>query len=51
MMGQKVYDVPAVTYGSGIHAFTFNTSTLANGVYFYTVTAGEEKITKKMIVK
>jgi hypothetical protein len=51
MMGQKVYDVPAVTYGSGIHAFTFNASSLANGVYFYTVTAGEEKITKKMIVK
>jgi hypothetical protein len=51
MMGQKVYDVPAVTFGSGIHAFTFNASSLANGVYFYTVTAGEEKITKKMIVK
>lgn len=51
MMGQKVYDIPASNYGAGIHSFSFDASTLANGVYFYTVTAGEEKITKKMIVK
>jgi hypothetical protein len=51
MMGQKVYEVPASNYSSGIHTFSFDASTLANGVYFYTVTAGEEKITKKMILK
>jgi len=51
MMGQKVYEVPATNYGAGIHSFTFDTSSLADGVYFYTVTSGEEKITKKMVVK
>jgi len=51
LMGQKVYDIPAASFGAGIHSFSFDASTLANGVYFYTVTAGEEKITKKMIVK
>jgi len=51
MMGQKVYEIAASNYGSGIHTFSFDASVLADGVYFYTVTAGEEKITKKMIVK
>jgi len=51
LMGQKVYEVPSARFSAGIHTFSFDASTLANGVYFYTVTAGEEKITKKMIVK
>jgi len=51
MTGQKIYEVPASNYSSGIHSFSFNVSTLPDGVYFYTVTTGEEKITRKMIVK
>ena len=50
MMGQKVFNVPAQNYGSGGQAFTFDVSNLTNGVYFYTVTAGESQITRKMIV-
>ena len=50
MMGQKVFNVPAQNYGSGVQAFTFDASNLSSGVYFYTVTAGETQVTKKMIV-
>ena len=51
MMGQKVFNVPAQNYGSGVQAFTFDASNLSSGVYFYTVTAGETQVTKKMIVE
>jgi len=51
MMGQQIYNVAAQNYGSGVQAFTFDASNLSNGVYFYTVTAGETQVTKKMIVE
>nr|NQU92092.1 T9SS type A sorting domain-containing protein [Bacteroidota bacterium] len=51
MMGQKVYDIPATNMGAGLQTITFDASSLSNGVYFYTVTAGEESISKKMIVE
>jgi hypothetical protein len=51
LMGQKVIEVPAQNYSSGIQPFTFDASNLSNGVYFYTVTSGETKVTKKMIVE
>ena len=37
------------SYGS--HTFTINAADLTTGIYFYTVTAGESKITRKMIVE
>jgi hypothetical protein len=51
LMGQKVFEVPAQNYSSGVQPFTFDASNLSDGVYFYTVTSGETKITKKMIVE
>ena len=48
--GQKVFEIPAAKYSTGVHALTINASDLPNGVYFYTVTAGESQITRKMIV-
>ena len=51
MMGQKVFEVAAQSYSTGVQPFTFDASNLTSGVYFYTVTAGETQITKKMIVE
>ncbi len=50
MMGQKVFEIPATHYSAGVHTLTINASDMSNGVYFYTVFAGEESVTKKMIV-
>ena len=46
--------VSAKDYGymvNGSHTLTINGADLTAGVYFYTVTAGENKITRKMIVE
>jgi len=51
MMGQKVFEIPAQTYSTGVQPFTFDASDLSSGVYFYTVSAGETQVTKKMIVE
>jgi hypothetical protein len=51
MMGQKVFEVAAQSYSTGVQPFTFDASDLSSGVYFYTVTAGETQVTKKMIVE
>ncbi len=50
-MGQKVTSVEKRSAGKGSHEFVFDASGLAPGVYFYTVTAGNERITRKMIVE
>ena len=36
---------------AGNHDITLDVSSLSPGVYFYTVTMGSEKITKKMVVQ
>jgi len=49
--GQKVY---AKNYGlkaQGTHIINLNSDNLSSGVYFYTVTAGNSQVTKKMIVR
>ncbi len=51
MLGQNVYSENKGKLSAGIHTVTLNTSYLSSGVYFYTVTAGEEKATGKMIVR
>jgi len=51
MMGQKVFEVAAQSYSTGVQSFTFDASELSSGVYFYTVTAGETQVSKKMIVE
>jgi hypothetical protein len=51
MMGQTVQTLPARTLQAGANEITLDVSSLPAGVYFYTVEAGNETITKKMIVK
>jgi hypothetical protein len=51
MTGQKVYDLPVRNMNAGNHEISFDASSFTSGVYFYTVTAGGEKVTRKMIVK
>jgi hypothetical protein len=46
--------VSSTNYGhqaAGTHVLTINASNLASGVYFYTVTSGNQKVTHKMIVQ
>ncbi|MCF8366998.1 MAG: T9SS type A sorting domain-containing protein, partial [Bacteroidales bacterium] len=49
MMGQTVKTIPAKTYLAGTSSIAIQVSDLTSGVYFYTVSAGKETITKKMI--
>lgn len=51
LMGQKVYDYDAGKVGAGMHQLTIDASNLKSGVYFYTVTAGENNVSRKMIVE
>jgi hypothetical protein len=51
IMGQVVYRTEAGYAAAGLNKLSIDGSSLSNGVYFYTVTAGETKVTKKMIVE
>jgi hypothetical protein len=48
--GQQMAVVANGNYAAGTHKVTVNTSDLAAGIYFYTMTAGNEVITKKLTV-
>ncbi len=50
-VGQKVFEIPASAAGAGTHEFTLDVSKFEAGLYFYTVSAGGNKVTKKMIVQ
>ena len=50
LTGQKVYEINNGKVGAGSHILTIDASNLSSGVYFYTVFAGENSVTKKMIV-
>ncbi|MCD4790402.1 MAG: T9SS type A sorting domain-containing protein [Bacteroidales bacterium] len=51
LMGQKVFETTAGKVNAGTHQLTINASKLNAGVYFYTVFAGEQKVSRKMIVE
>lgn len=50
LTGQKVYEVHNGNSSAGTHKLTINAQDLSSGVYFYTVYAGNNTVTKKMIV-
>lgn len=50
-LGQVIFTNLSGNLAAGKHNLTINTSAFAKGVYFYTVTAGKEKVTNKMIVE
>jgi hypothetical protein len=51
LTGQKVYDLNNGYTSAGNHTLTVDAGNLKAGVYYYTVKAGENKVTRKMIVK
>ncbi|MEN8226092.1 MAG: T9SS type A sorting domain-containing protein, partial [Bacteroidota bacterium] len=50
VIGQRVIELDQGYLQAGVHTVTFDVNQLQDGVYFYTVIAGEERMTKKMIV-
>jgi len=50
IMGQTVYTINAGTI-NGTKRIQLNSENMESGVYFYTVTVGNESVTKKMIVE
>ena len=51
LMGQRVETLSKGSCAAGNYSFTINTRGLSPGVYFYTVTCNNEKVTKKMVVE
>jgi hypothetical protein len=51
MLGQKVLEIDQGTRTPGLHTINIDVSRLDDGIYFYTVNAGAESVTKKMIVR
>jgi len=51
LVGQKVLEVSKGSVNSGPCQFFIDGSNLEPGVYFYTVKANNESVTRKMIVK
>jgi hypothetical protein len=50
-VGKTVQVLPSAKYADGSHRFDINTEQLPAGVYFYSVTAGDQTITRKMLVQ
>lgn len=50
LTGKVVYSEEMGNRGAGAYNVTLNTADYAGGIYFYTMTAGADKITKKMII-
>jgi hypothetical protein len=51
MIGQKVITIHAGKVKPGMNHMELDVSNLTSGVYFYSVNAGDAKVTKKMIVE
>ncbi len=51
MTGQKVIEINKGQVPAQTHTFTLDASSLQAGIYFYTVTAGDSQVTRKMIVE
>jgi hypothetical protein len=49
-LGSLVYNAPAQKYAPGKRNISINCSDLSSGLYFVAVLAGENKITKRMVV-
>ena len=51
LLGQQVMHIERGDVPAGAHEFVIDGSKLGNGIYFYTVFAGKESVTRKMIVE
>jgi hypothetical protein len=50
LTGQTVMEVDKGNVAAGSYTFIIDGSTLKAGTYFYTVTAGNQKVTRKMVI-
>jgi hypothetical protein len=50
LVGQKVYEIPARNVQAGNHNLVINSAGLKSGIYTYSVIAGGERVTRKMVV-
>jgi hypothetical protein len=50
LTGKVVYSEEMGNKGAGVYSVTLNTADYADGIYFYTMTAGADKMTKKMVI-
>ncbi len=50
ILGQEVATLFEGTQSAGQHSVTFNGASLASGVYFYTLQAGANSLTKKLVL-
>jgi hypothetical protein len=50
ILGREVLSLVSQKLNSGTHIYTLNGRSLASGVYYYSLTAGEYKAVKKMIL-
>jgi hypothetical protein len=50
LAGRLVISMPQGNQDAGTHRVTINAENLSNGTYFYALTAGDYKTTKKMVV-
>ena len=51
IVGQQVSEIQMGTVSAGSHTVTIDAGKLTSGIYFYTIKAGESKVTQKMIVQ
>jgi hypothetical protein len=51
LMGREVASQPEQVFSAGTHRVTLSVADLQAGVYFYTVAAGDARVTRKMIVE
>lgn len=51
LTGQKLFEQKHANIAAGGHKFTIDCSGLKAGVYFYTVKAGDNSVTRKLVVK
>ncbi len=51
MLGQKMIELKRGPVSAGSYSFIIDGTNLKNGVYFYTVYAGDSKVTRKMIIE
>jgi hypothetical protein len=49
--GQKITEFPSQNLTAGNHQVILDVSGFPGGIYFYTVTAGNESVTKKLVVE
>lgn len=51
MFGNEIVELAGKNYTRGKHSISFDAANLSNGIYFYTIKAGDFSMTRKMILQ